>query len=163
VNKVFGPFYDFMEGYRGRFPPVVSCHSYSGTAEFAGRLVGMEGGKGTRFYFGFSRCVNFGGGGGGGGEGGRPRSRERLEGTMRGIPVDRILVESDVMGGGCNVEECLGTLGCVVEVLEKGGEKGERVVASGKGGKGREKIVRQICENGWEFLRRATPRGRDGL
>eukprot|EP01111_Echinosteliopsis_oligospora_P016053 TRINITY_DN654_c2_g1_i1.p2 TRINITY_DN654_c2_g1~~TRINITY_DN654_c2_g1_i1.p2 ORF type:complete len:142 (+),score=23.71 TRINITY_DN654_c2_g1_i1:606-1031(+) len=75
-----GAMFDFFQA-RELLPPAIAMHSYGGSADSAKRFLNLPGGKGKRFYFGFSWCIN-------------TRSH-RLISTIKGIPLEHILLESD--------------------------------------------------------------------
>ena len=117
VNKVFVPFFDFLEEMRQAntpFPPTISLHSYSGTSEFAAKILRFEkmiDPPNSRFFFGFSNYVNFN-------DGRSEKSTKKLSDCLKRIPRDRILCESDTKGDCDNINEVYSTIESIASALD---------------------------------------------
>eukprot|EP00004_Rigifila_ramosa_P016289 TRINITY_DN384_c0_g1_i2.p2 TRINITY_DN384_c0_g1~~TRINITY_DN384_c0_g1_i2.p2 ORF type:complete len:123 (-),score=24.56 TRINITY_DN384_c0_g1_i2:20-388(-) len=71
----------------GSLPPRICMHSYSGSAETVKTLLGLETVCRTVFYFGFSAFVNLR----------SPAWAEKMRPIFAAVPLDRILIESDLI------------------------------------------------------------------
>lgn len=75
-----------------RFPPAIAMHSFTGTAHHAKELLALEkqiSADKPMFYFGFSHTVNFA-------MCTSEKSRRKGRDAVRAVPIDRLLIESDV-------------------------------------------------------------------
>eukprot|EP00056_Hartaetosiga_gracilis_P021769 m.26273 g.26273 ORF g.26273 m.26273 type:complete len:348 (+) comp9255_c0_seq1:25-1068(+) len=69
--------------FKGPLPPAISMHSYGGSAEFASLLLTTSKRLNVDLFFGFSCAINL-------------RSIKRCRRSLQAIPIEHILLESDV-------------------------------------------------------------------
>eukprot|EP00879_Flechtneria_rotunda_P018956 GHRR01019899.1.p1 GENE.GHRR01019899.1~~GHRR01019899.1.p1 ORF type:complete len:129 (+),score=21.96 GHRR01019899.1:1681-2067(+) len=74
-------------------PPKVMLHSYGGSLEEIPRFHKLKG-IGERFYFSFSHVIN-------------QRTPDKLVARIAAVPSDRLLIESDQVGGCNTVVPCV--------------------------------------------------------
>lgn len=78
---------------KSRLPPLVSMHSWGGAAEMANQIVRLGLPRaGTAMFFGFSGVIN----GSRGTQRAEGRLAERVESSIRTIPRESVLIESDM-------------------------------------------------------------------
>jgi Tat protein secretion system quality control protein TatD with DNase activity len=77
-------------------PPSIMLHSYGGSVEEIPRFCGLKG-LGPRFFFSFSAAIN-------------QRTPDKLRARIAAVPDDRLLIESDQVGGHAAAAE--GRQGC---------------------------------------------------
>ena len=83
--RAVGTLFDTLDelGKAGTLPPAVAMHSFgAGGTDWVKRFLTLP----TRVYFGFSECINHS----------NSRTEEKLEGNVRAVPDDRLLLESDL-------------------------------------------------------------------
>jgi TatD DNase family protein len=84
--RAVGTVYNLLEllAKEGAAPPVVAMHSYTGAPEFIDRFLKLGA---VDVYFGFSAAINLV----------DQRRRENLQACLSRVPLDRLLVESDLL------------------------------------------------------------------
>ena len=123
--RAVGTLFDTLDelGKAGTLPPAVAMHSFgAGGTEWVKRFLTLP----TRVYFGFSECINHS----------NSRTMEKVEGNVRAVPDDRLLLESDLDDPTTMDEAC---------------ERFCGVLAAIKGWSLADAAAR-TTENAWQFL-----------